>query len=108
MDDVPALLGCTRLGGRLDLVHHSVDNHPIKILNIASKTAMYAPTTALITKTSTVRLRVCSRVGQVTFFNSDHASSRKRRRRRNRFTFSLPRSVLGGRGGRTRTCNRRF
>ena len=35
----------------------------------------------LTTKTSTVRLRTCSRVGQDTFFSSDHASFRKRRSR---------------------------
>ena len=33
---------------------------------------MYTPTTKLTAKTSTVRLRVCSRVGQETFFSSDH------------------------------------
>ena len=35
---------------------------------------MYTPMTKLTTKTSTVRLRTCSRVGQETFFSSDHAS----------------------------------
>ena len=42
---------------------------------------MYTPTTKLIAKTSTVRLRTCSRVGQETFFSSDQTSSKKRRRR---------------------------
>ena len=32
---------------------------------------MYSPTTKLIAKTSTVRLRTCSRVGQLTFRSSD-------------------------------------
>ena len=36
---------------------------------------MKTPTAALMTKTSTVRLRVCSRVGQVTFFSSDQDSA---------------------------------
>ena len=36
-----------------------------------SKKPMKAPTVALTTKTSTVRFRAWSRVGQVTFFSSD-------------------------------------
>ena len=36
---------------------------------------MYRPTTTLMTNTRTVRLRTCSRVGQVTFFSSDQLSS---------------------------------
>ena len=67
------------------------------------------PTAALITKTSTVRLRVCSRVGQLTFFSSDQASSMKPR---NRCTTVVVLLVLrvrwGGRGDRTRTYNPRF
>ena len=35
---------------------------------------MYSPTTKLIAKTSTVRLRTCSRVGQLTFLSSDQTS----------------------------------
>src|SRR3989304_4249689 len=38
----------------------------------------YRPTARLTAKTSTVRLRVCTPVGQVTFFSSDHASLMKR------------------------------
>src|SRR5262249_60599065 len=60
----------------------------------------------LTTKTSTVRLRTCSRVGQETFFSSDHASLRKRRKR---FTELVLLSRYGvGRGDRTRTYNLRF
>lgn len=46
-----------------------------------SSTVMYSPTTKLIAKTNTVRLRTCSRVGQLTFLSSDQTSSRYRRRR---------------------------
>src|SRR3990172_6167950 len=67
------------------------------------------PRRPLIRKTSTVRLRVCSRVGQVTFLSSDQASSRKRRKR-----VKSDSSVDGngggavGRRGRTRTDNHWF
>ena len=37
---------------------------------------MYSPTTKLIAKTSTVRLRTCSRVGQLTFLSSDQTSAK--------------------------------
>src|SRR3990172_5341572 len=57
-----------------------------------------------MTNTRIVRLRTCMRVGHVTFFNSDQASSRKRRSRLTRFAFDV---VGDGRGDRTRTYNRR-
>src|SRR3954463_16287111 len=62
------------------------------------------PTARLTTKTSTVRFRVCTRVGQETFFSSDHASSRKRRIR----STALASVQWSGRGDRTRTYNRWF
>src|SRR6478672_7486887 len=62
------------------------------------------PTARLTTKTSTVRFRTCSLVGQETFFSSDHASSRKRRMR----STALALLAEGGRGDRTRTYNRWF
>ncbi len=46
-----------------------------------SSTVMYSPTTKLIAKVSTVRLRTCSRVGQLTFLSSDQTSSIYRRKR---------------------------
>src|SRR5215213_1422318 len=108
MDDVPALLRRARLSGGLELGHHRFASKPTTREKSRSKMAMYAPTTPLTTNTSTVRLRVCSRVGQVTFFNSEYASSVKRLRRRNGFTWDLPRLMGSGRRDRTRTCNRRF
>src|SRR6266550_2357152 len=60
----------------------------------------------LTTKTSTVRLRVWAGVGQDTFFNSDHASSTKRRIRS---TWVQSRATdWNGRRGRTRTDNHWF
>src|SRR5437667_10645030 len=60
----------------------------------------------LTVNTSTVRLRVWAAVGQETFFNSDHASSMKRRIR---CTFVRSRATgWDGRRGRTRTDNHWF
>src|SRR6476619_6601861 len=75
-----------------------------------SMAEMNTPTTKLTRKTRNVRFRVCWRVGQVTFFNSDHDSSRDRRIRCNTWV-SMPSGTdgrRGGRGDRTRTYNRRF
>src|SRR5688500_1593454 len=54
--------------------------------------------TALMTKTSTVRLRTCSLVGQVTFLSSDHASCMKRR---SRVTYLISSGVPPRHGRRT-------
>ena len=69
---------------------------------------MYSPTTKLIAKTSTVRLRTCSRVGQLTFFSSDQTSSKYRRSRFTSSFFSHGSLRWCGRGDRTRTYNRWF
>src|SRR5215211_9435642 len=55
--------------------------------------------------TSTVRLRVCWKVGHETFRSSETASARKRRIR---FTWLLLSLSGSGRGDRTRTYNRWF
>src|SRR4029078_11719586 len=85
VDHVPALLRrLARLGrGRLGHrgLHHAATSSPTARAQTRSRTVMEAPTARLTAKTSTVRLRTCSRVGQETFFNSDHASSMKRRKR---------------------------
>src|ERR1700687_2515317 len=76
-----------------------------------SKIEMKMPTAKLTMNTSTVRLSVCWRVGQETFFSSDHDSSRYRRKRW--ITWVMPSSLgtdVGGDGrrGRTRTDNHWF
>jgi hypothetical protein len=74
VDDIPTLVG-RLLGQVVKKVGHG---HPVTSfrnrttwVNPKSTAAMKMPTVALIAKTSTVRFRTCSRVGQVTFLSSE-------------------------------------
>ena len=86
MDDVPVLLGACWVSVVMSVIVSSLTqllDEDEALVKTKSKTEMNTPTTKLTRKTRNVRFASAARVGQVTFFSSDHDSSMKRRIRCN-------------------------